>query len=151
MIAIYTGAVIALVSLLFLRRDEKLVRQLKHQRSLAESELNKLKEKRRKESNKYQGEEPQEQPSLSEKLVRTLSKGKAADDDLINTVIEYLDEGTSQAAINQNPLSRWMSWIKISFYALVVLMILGLGMWLYSLYTAHEAQHERIGVVGVVR
>jgi|JI61114C2RNA_FD_contig_31_3824580_length_726_multi_3_in_0_out_0_2 hypothetical protein len=53
MLSIYVGATVALVSLLFLRRDDKLVKQLKHQRSMAESELHNLKERRRKESAKY--------------------------------------------------------------------------------------------------
>lgn len=53
MLSIYVGATVAFVSLLFLRRDDKLVKQLKHQRSMAESELHNLKERRRKESAKY--------------------------------------------------------------------------------------------------
>lgn len=37
MLAMYAGAAVALVSLLFVSRDDKLVRELKHKRSLEES------------------------------------------------------------------------------------------------------------------
>ena len=88
------------------------------------------------------------QPSMSEKLLRTLSEDEQATNGILKVVIEYLDVGTSSAAINQNPLSRWMKFIKIGFYVLVVIMAMGLAGWLYSLY---GAQYEEIDIVDVVK
>jgi len=127
------------------------VHELKHQRSLVESELNKLKERRRKESTKYSREEEQRpllQPTLSEKLLQTLSKDEEASDGILKVVIEYLDVATSPALISVNPLSRWMKFIKIGFYVLVVLMVMGLSAWLYSLYVMHKQQ--QIDIVNIV-
>jgi hypothetical protein len=65
----------------------------------------------------------------------------------LKVVIEYLDGATSPAVINQNPLSRWMKFIKVGFYVLVFIIGLGLGCWLYSLA---GTKHEQIDIVEMV-
>jgi hypothetical protein len=57
MLAIWLGVVAAIVSLMFLRKDDKAVAQLKHKQSLEDAELQKLHERRRIESTKYSSSE----------------------------------------------------------------------------------------------
>lgn len=52
---------------------------------------------------------------------------------MLSAVIEYFNDATSAAAMKQNPLTRWMKWIKYSLTATLVLIGVGLAAWLYSL------------------
>jgi hypothetical protein len=63
-------------------------------------------------------------------------------------LIEYFDESTNPTIINQNPLSRWMKWIKMGFYLLIGVIIAGLFVKMLSLI---NQDNEQIDIVDMVR